>query len=160
MKKVIMLIIVIAALAIPAMAGDNGQGRTKAGALFGYPTGVAATIGFPIGSSTEVNGIVGFGWNFNYLAAGANFLWTLWEPVIEGETFPLSLGPEAIVFVPLNNHSILGLGIYANLRWEYTFDFPLNLFVEAGLGADIFFWDSGTVAGFDAKGGVGARYVF
>ena len=118
MKKVMMLILVIAALAIPAMAADNGQGKMKAGGLFGYPSGVAATIGVPIGNTTELNGIVGFGWNFNYLAAGANFLWTLWEPEIEGETFPLSLGPEAIVFVPLNNAEILGLGVYADLRWE------------------------------------------
>ena len=90
---------------------------------------------------------------------GANLLFKLVDVNIEGETLPLSIGPQADVRIPLNNFSNLGMGILADLRWEYTFNFPLNLFIEIGLGLDLDFGNNVNL-GFGWQGGLGVRYVF
>ena len=156
MKKLIVLILLITALAVaPVLAADNGAGRIKAGTILGR--GLFATAGFPMGKTTELNAYVGAGWNFNNVTIGANFLFTLVDINIEGETFPLSLGPQ--VDLSFGSSGGVGIGIFADLRWEYTFTFPLNLFIEIGPGVDMWMYN-GTTARFGWRGGLGVRYVF
>ena len=157
MKKLIVLVLLIAALAVaPVLAADNGAGRTKAGTILGR--GFFATAGFPMGKTTELNVYAGTGWNFNEVTLGANYLFRLVDIDIEGETFPLSLGPQADISFGYYNGVVLG--VFADLRWEYTFDFPLNLFIEIGPGIDIAMYNGGTTMDFGWRGGLGARYVF
>ncbi len=157
MKKTIILVLLVLALAIvPAMADDHGAGHSKIGTILGR--GIFVTYGFPGGGSNEVNVFVGSDWNFNYLSLGANYLFRMVDIDIEGETFPLSLGPQADVRIPLNGGD-LSMGILADLRWEYTFKFPLNLFIELGLGVDLNFGNNVSL-GFGWVAGLGVRYVF
>ncbi len=157
MKKLIILVLLVAALAAaPVMAADNGAGKTKVGTILGR--GFFATAGFPMGKTTELNVYAGTGWNFDVVTLGANFLFTLVDIDIEGETFPLSLGPQADI--SFGYYSGVVLGVFADLRWEYTFDFPLNLFIEVGPGIDIHMFDGGASMRFGWRGGLGVRYVF
>jgi hypothetical protein len=156
-KKTIILVLLVLSLAIvPAMAEENGAGHSKIGTILGR--GLFVTYGFPGGGSNEINVFVGSDWNFNYLSLGANYLFRMVDIDIEGETFPLSLGPQADIRIPLNGSS-LKLGILADLRWEYTFKFPLNLFIEVGLGLDLDFGNNVNL-GFGWDAGIGIRYVF
>ena len=156
MKKLIVLVLLITALAVsPVLAADHGAGRTKVGVVLGR--GLFATAGFPMGKTTELNVYAGAGWNFKTVTLGANFLFTLVDINIEGETFPLSLGPQ--VDISFGSASGVGLGIFADLRWEYTFNFPLNLFIEFGPGVDMWLSNDSTVR-FGWRGGLGVRYVF
>ena len=158
MKKSIVLLLLIVALAVvPVMAEDHGAGRSKLGTILGK--GVFVTYGIPTGEATELNMFVGTDWSINYIDLGANLLFKLVDVNIEGETFPLSLGPQADVRIPFNNSSNIGLGILADLRWEYTFNFPLNLFIEIGLGIDMDFGNTVNMD-FGWDGGLGVRYVF
>jgi len=157
MKKLIILVVLFAALAVaPVLAADNGAGRTKAGTILGR--GFFATAGFPMGGKNELNVYAGAGWNFNAVTLGVNYLFRLVDIDIEGETFPLSLGPQ--VDISFGNYSGVVLGILADLRWEYTFNFPLNLFIEFGPGIDMHMYSSGTFVDFGWRGGLGVRYVF
>ncbi len=158
MKKSIILLLLIVVLAVvPAMAVDNGAGRSKLGTILGK--GVFVTYGIPMGEATELNVFAGTDWNINYIDVGANLLFKLVDVDIEGETFPLSLGPQANVRIPFNDNKNFGMGILADLRWEYTFSFPLNLFIEIGLGLDLDFGNTVDL-GFGWEGGLGVRYVF
>ena len=155
MKRLIVLVLLIAALAVaPVLAADNGAGRTKAGTILGR--GFFATAGFPMGKKTELNVYAGTGWNFNEVTLGVNYLFRLVDINIEGEIFPLSLGPQADV--SFGNGGV-DLGIFADLRWEYTFNFPLNLFIEIGPGINIRM-DNDASMRFGWRGGLGVRYVF
>jgi len=157
MKKLIILVALIAALAVaPVLAADNGAGRTKVGTILGR--GLFATAGFPMGQKNELNVYAGTGWNFYGVTLGANYLFRLVDIDIEGETFPLSLGPQ--VDLTFGSFGGVVLGIFADLRWEYTFDFPLNLFLEFGPGIDMYMYNGGTFMEFGWRGGLGARYVF
>jgi hypothetical protein len=156
-KKSIILVLLVLALAIvPAMAEENGAGHSKLGTILGK--GIFVTYGFPGGGSNEINVFAGTDWGINYLSVGGNYLFRMVDIDIEGEIFPLSLGPQADVRIPLGGSS-LGMSILADLRWEYTFKFPLNLFIEVGLGLDLDFGGNTNLSfGWDA--GLGVRYVF
>ena len=158
MKKWIILVLLAAALAVaPVMAADNGAGKTKVGTILGR--GLFVTAGFPMGKTTELNVYVGTSWNFYSVTVGANFLFKLVDINIEGETFPLSLGPQVDVSFGYYGGGVV-LGVFADLRWEYTFNFPLNLFIEIGPGIDIAMYNGGSAMGFGWRGGLGVRYVF
>ena len=158
MKKLVILVLIIAAFVVaPVMAEDHGAGRSKLGTILGR--GVFVTYGFPGGGKNEINVFAGTDWGINYLSLGANYLFRMADINIEGEIFPLSLGPQADIRIPFNNSNNLKLGLLADLRWEYTFNFPLNLFIELGLGVDLDFGNSVNLDfGWDA--GLGVRYVF
>lgn len=158
MKKTVILVLLVFALAIvPAMAGDNGAGHSKLGTILGQ--GVFVTYGFPGGGKNEVNVFAGTDWGINYLSAGANYLFHMVDINIEGETFPLTFGPQADIRIPFNSSKDFKLGILADLRWEYTFKFPLNLFIELGLGIDLNLGNKVNLD-FGWQAGLGVRYVF
>jgi hypothetical protein len=155
-KSIILVLLVLALGIVPAMAEENGAGHSKLGTILGK--GIFVTYGFPGGGSNEINIFAGTNWSIDYLSAGANYLFRIVDIDIEGETFPLSLGPQADIKIPFNGGD-LSLGILADLRWEYTFKFPLNLFIEVGLGVDLNFGNNVNLDfGWDA--GLGVRYVF
>ena len=124
------------------------EGRAKLGITLGYPMGVV--FGYDFAESTEVNALVGT--RFNDLILGLNMLFTLVDIKIDGESFPLSLGPA--VYLELS--TTFDMAVLAILRWEYTFkNIPLNLYVEGGPGLAFiqdmqFRWTSA----------VAVRYVF
>ena len=157
MRKTIALVLMITIIAIiPVMAGDHGAGRSKLGTILGR--GVFVTYGIPTGEVAELNIFAGTDWYITYIDVGANYLFRLVDVNIQGEIFPLSLGPQADVAI--NFDDSIDLGILADLRWEYTFKFPLNLFIELGLGINMGFYDDGVSLNFGWQGGLGIRYVF
>lgn len=159
-KRILILTIILLVVSLPLMAEDFGQGRdmgaghTKVGTILGR--GFFGTVGFDSGGATEINVHAGTGWNFNYINIGANILFTMVDINIEGQIFPLSIGPQVDVTFGGGGFD---LAILAMVRWEYTFWFPLNLFIEVGPGVGLNF-NNGVGAYFDWRGGVGVRYVF
>ena len=158
-KRIIILLLIALVIALPAMADgkgagqDMGAGKSKLGTIIGR--GLFVTYGFDVGKATEINIHGGVGWNFYSFTVGANMLFTLVDINIEDQIFPLSLGPQ--VDLTFGN-GYINMGVFAVLRWEYTFWFPLNLFVEVGPGINFNF--NGFNPSFDWRGGVGVRYVF
>ena len=113
--------------------------------------------GFPPSFSTrevtvEVEDVTGA------LYLGANLLFNLVDIGIEGESFPLSLGPH--VGVSINFEGNVRIDALANLRWEYTFNIPLNLFVDVGLGMGINTNNKNRTVQFSGLFLTGIRYVF
>lgn len=161
-KRIIILALIVLAVAMPAMATDYGSGKTKAGVILG--NSFNATIGFDTGGVTEWNIIAGSNYNFSYFWVGANVLFTLADINIEGETFPLSFGPQASVgWWGAYGYGGMYVDVLAMLRWEYTFNFPLNLFIEFGAGLGMNFGDYYTnnlYLDFAYRAGLGVRYVF
>lgn len=103
-------------------------------------------------STVEVEDVTGA------LYLGANLLFNLVDIGIEGESFPLSLGPH--VGVSINFEGNVRIDALANLRWEYTFNIPLNLFVDVGLGMGINTKNKNRTVQFSGLFLTGIRYVF
>ncbi len=173
MKKGFLVLVLIVLTVMPLIAGE---GNVKAGAVFGSPT--ALTAGFRLSDLMEVNALLGIGWGSGgsyYGGAGflvgANLLFTVVHIDINGQDFPLSLGPQVHF-----NIGTYGMGIDAlfDVRWEYTFEnIPLNLFVEVGGGINWFTYTGDykflndapynstyNAVNFKFLGTVGVRYVF
>jgi hypothetical protein len=165
MKKIILLIIAVAVMAMPLAAQSVSKdkdiktlqappdGRAKIGLLLGMPSGV--TFGYRFSNWFELNLTAGYNFLFTSSALiSTNALFTLVNiPVGDGQVMPLSLGPQ-VNFI-LGNEFFLET--VADLRLEYTFpDIPLNLFGEFGFG--VRFFDSNKWIAWN--GGVGVRYVF
>ena len=179
MKKMLILAAVLLAVALPAMAEDFGRGRdmgsgkTKVGGIVG--DGLTATIGFDNGKSGEFNIFAGYDYGysgFNMVQGGVNYLFTLANIDFGGQIFPLSLGPQVSIGYWWDPFNYFGLsdfnGLYtealAMLRWEYTFWFPMNVFVEFGAGLGIQFGETYSSSetmhlGFAYSAGIGVRYV-
>ena len=169
MKRALLFSVMILVLALPAMAGE---GDLKVGVVAGQPTG--ATIGYHFSDMIELNGIVGFGFGYYSslaFSAGANLLFTVYTFDIGGLEFPLSVGPQVMVNLGLNPLvDLFGVDGVVDIRFEHTFeDFPLNLFVELGLGVQYYNYEWEGYSGqiytddyfnFLFSGAVGARYVF
>jgi hypothetical protein len=168
MKKIVFLLIFVGMMSMPVFADE---GSLKAGAMAGDPS--ALTLGYRFSDTFEVNGLLGIGFGYYSYAAviiGANALFTVYTIDIEGQQFPLSIGPQVITAFGLDDYyDVFGFEGLLNVRLEYTFDeMPLNLFVEAGLGLGYTSWTwtffssdySGSEFGLAWSGSIGARYVF
>ncbi|MCG8454024.1 MAG: hypothetical protein MI717_12680 [Spirochaetales bacterium] len=161
MKKVFMATILLLCFSLPFAfadgheSGDSGEGRIKVGVLLGQAP--LLTAGFPITKNIELNATFGTDWSFNSVRFGANALFGVLDTKISGETLPLSVGPQ------IDLHFIRGgiflFDVLGVVRWEYTFDFPLNLFTEAGLGVAFFGFQGVTLVNFAWTAGIGVRYV-
>ena len=186
MKKSLLSVLLVIILASPLTAVDYGEGRMKLGVVVGYPV-LAAAFGYPVTDNMEFNAFFGFDYRNFYtkkvttrvpglipgildsftvegedvtgaLYLGANLLFNLVDIGIEGESFPLSLGPH--VGVSINFEGNVRIDALANLRWEYTFNIPLNLFVDVGLGMGINTNNKNRTVQFSGLFLTGIRYVF
>jgi hypothetical protein len=166
MKKIILLIIAVAVMAMPLAAQSVSSdkdiktlqappdGRAKIGLLMGLPSGV--TFGYRLSNWFELNLTAGYNFLFEQSAViSTNALFTLVNiPVGENQMMPLSLGPQVNFFLG----SDFVMETVADLRLEYTFpNIPLNLFGEFGFGVRFFDDNNDWIAW---NGGVGVRYVF
>jgi hypothetical protein len=172
MKKIVaILIVVLLALPVVAFADELGdelellkkdkeaktvkvgtkwlENRAKLGLAIGKPWGI--TFGYHFSKSFEGNLLVGSDFNMDGVVVGGSGLFTLVNFDISDQIFPFSIGPAAHLNF-FNTFTIDALGV---ARIEYTFDIPLNLYIEGGLGINIlddieFAWTAA----------VAARYVF
>jgi hypothetical protein len=125
------------------------ENRAKLGLAIGKPWGL--TFGYRFMKSFEGNLLVGSNFNMDGVIVGGSGLFTLVNFDIAGEIFPFSVGPAAH-FNFFDPFTIDALGV---ARLEYTFDIPLNLYLEGGAGISMlddieFAWTAA----------VAARYVF
>ena len=125
------------------------ENRAKLGLAIGKPWGL--TFGYRFMKSFEGNLLVGSNFNIDGVTVGGSGLFTLVNFDISGQIFPFSVGPAAYFnFFDPFTVDVLGVA-----RIEYTFDIPLNLYLEGGAGINIpedieFAWTAA----------VGVRYVF
>ncbi len=172
-KRLIIFVLVAIAIAFPAMANpyatgvDNGADLMKFGAYVGSP--LLATAGFEFNDGgMEINvhagysygyygGYYGYYGYYGGFIVGANALFTIAEINFGGGIFPMAIGPQ--VDLRIGYGGSLGLDVLAVWRWEYTFWFPLNVYIQFGGGLGVDFGSSKPF-GFAWTSGVGARYVF
>ncbi len=167
MKKILIIIAALFALTDLYAADDDVKtidldttrlkNKVKAGVSLGYPTGL--TAGYRFSDLFELNGTLGT--DYDSFVFGANGLFTIAKLKIEGELFPLSIGPGFNFDVDDKDHdkdddTQVHLDILCVLRFEYDFkDIPLNLFIEGGSGLRT--WEH---YGFAGSFAIGARYIF
>ncbi|MBN2658102.1 MAG: hypothetical protein JXR86_13665 [Spirochaetales bacterium] len=153
-----------------SLSGQPAVGKLKMGVVVG--TDNAYTLGIRTSDSFEINGVLGYGLNSRAAGflVGANALFTIADININGQIFPLSVGPAVnaifgVGYNPTNIYtytslnSLFGVDIeaLALVRWEYSFQqIPINLFVEAGAGLS--FGSFGFGFGFQSN--FGARWIF
>jgi hypothetical protein len=125
------------------------ENRAKLGLALGTPWG--ATFGYHFSEKFEGNFLIGSTFKVDGVTLGGSGLFTLVNLDISGEIFPLSAGPAAYVHFA----DPLGVDLLGVVRLEYTFDIPLNLYLEGGGGVEIL-----DEVGFAYTIAVAARYVF
>lgn len=144
------------------LAGRKHDGKIKAGVSLGYPIGL--TAGYRFTDLFELNGTLG--WDYDSAMLGVNGLFTVAKLKVEGELFPLSVGPGLYWDVDDHSHNDRDdkwhdhdhshLDLLCILRFEYDFEeIPLNLFVEGGAGVSVYehFGPAGSFA-------IGVRFIF
>lgn len=144
------------------LTGRKQDGRVKAGISLGYPTGL--TAGYRFTDVFEFNGTLGT--DYDSFVFGINGLFTIAKLKVEGEMFPISIGPGMNFDVEDHSHHDASdkwhdhdhshLDLLCILRFEYDFEeIPLNLFVEGGAGISVYehFGPAGSFA-------IGARFIF
>ena len=125
------------------------ENRAKLGLAIGKPWGIV--FGYHFSKSFEANLLIGSNFNIDGLTVGGNGLFTLVNLAIGNEVFPFSVGPAAYLnFFDTFNMDALGVA-----RLEYTFDEPVNLYLEGGIGINMF-----EDISFAWTAAAGVRYVF
>jgi len=129
--------------------GRRLENRAKLGLAIGRPWGLV--FGYHFTKTFEGNLLFGSNLNMDGLTVGGSGLFTLVNLKIGKEIFPLSAGP-AVYLNFSNPFTMDALGV---ARLEYTFDVPINLYLEGGVGINLlddlqFAWTAA----------VGVRYVF
>lgn len=138
------------------------KNKVKAGVSLGYPTGL--TAGYRFTDLFELNAILGT--DYDSFVGGMNGLFTVARLKVEGELFPVSIGPAVLYDVHDHSHDDSSdkwhdkdhghLDLLCVIRFEYDFeDIPLNLFVEGGAGIRVL--EHVDPAGSFA---IGVRYIF
>jgi hypothetical protein len=125
------------------------ENRAKLGLAIGKPWGL--TFGYHFSNSFEGNLLLGSNFNIDGVTVGGSGLFTLVNLDIADQIFPLSAGP-AVYLNFFDPFTIDALGV---ARLEYTFNIPLNLYIEGGIGINIL-----DDLEFGWTAAVGARYVF
>ena len=125
------------------------ENRAKLGLAIGKPWGV--TFGYHFSKSFEGNLLVGSDFNIDGVVLGGSGLFTLVNFDIADQIFPFSVGPAGY----FNFFDPLTIDVLGVARLEYTFNIPLNLYIEGGAGINIL---EGVEFAWTAA--VGARYVF
>ncbi len=138
------------------------DGKVKAGVSLGYPIGL--TAGYRFTDLFELNGTIGT--DYDSAILGLNGLFTVARLKVEGELFPVSIGPGLCWDVHDGSHNDphdkyyhddhSHLDLLCILRFEYDFDeIPLNLFIEGGAGIRLL-EDIGPAGSF----AIGVRFIF
>lgn len=157
-----MTVFAVMLLAFSLSAEGNGNGgKSKVGGYIGWPNGFNFSHEFT--DLVELDMLVGwngygFGWGGLTLQFAA--LFTVYEPTIDTQICPLSIGPALGLTGDFVFSNSLSLDIFVPLRWEVNFkDLPdFNLFIEYGPGVSFYLSGGPTVATFNSRGGLGLRY--
>jgi hypothetical protein len=171
MMRRVLLLVIVALIAVPVMALAEEAGtqlelmkkepktvkieggwlddRAKLGLALGEPWGVV--FGYHFTKTFEANILLGSRFKFDTFTIGGSGLFTLINFQIGKQIFPFSVGPAAY-FDFGDGMSMDALGV---VRIEHSFDIPLNLYLEGGVGYTLF-----NRTGFAWTTAVGARYVF
>ncbi len=166
MKKKLLLLLIILLCATTAFA----KGRHKIGGTIGYNIGFS--YGYEFTEFVELDLMLGVNPNGLYFAAAP--LFTVYDPIVDGQHCPLSIGPAIGYGLHFNSgynyswDSTVGhyFEIAAPLRWEVFFkDAPkFNFFMEFGPGLAIDFHGTGKLTTtahikFAPRGGIGLRAI-
>jgi hypothetical protein len=125
------------------------ENRAKLGLAIGKPWGLV--FGYHFTKTFEGNFLVGSDFDIDGVTVGGSGLFTLVNLNIGKEIFPFSVGPA--VYKKFQNHfnkDALGVA-----RIEYTIKAPINLYLEGGVGINMF-----NDIEFAWTAAVGVRYVF
>lgn len=125
------------------------ENRAKLGIAIGKPWGLV--FGYHFTETFEGNLLVGSNFNIDGLTVGGNGLFTLVNFEVGTTVMPFSVGP-AVYLNFFDNFNMDALGV---ARLEYTFNAPVNIYLEGGLGINMF---EDVAFAWTAAGGV--RYVF
>jgi hypothetical protein len=125
------------------------ENRAKLGLAIGRPWGLV--FGYHFTKTFEGNFLLGSNFNIDGVTVGGSGLFTLVNLKIGKEIFPFSVGPA----VYLNFHNDFNMDALGVARLEYTFDAPINLYLEGGAGINVF-----NDVEFAWTAAVGVRYVF
>ena len=166
MKKIILALFFIISVTT-LFAGKNGNGgKDKIGGYIGWPTGL--TYSHEFNNLVELDLLVGWNGFGNFGAFGSGgliiqlgALFTVFEPVIDTQICPLSIGPVIGTTTDfIWNINRTSVDILVPLRWEVNLkDIPaFNLFIEYGPGIGFYVNDSSSILRFTSRGGLGLRY--
>jgi hypothetical protein len=125
------------------------ENRAKVGIAIGKPWGLV--FGYHFTETFEGNILVGSNLNIDGLTVGGNGLFTLVNFKVGDTIMPFSVGPA----VYLNFFDNLNMDALGVARLEYTFDAPVNIYLEGGVGINIL---QDVELAWTAA--VGVRYVF
>jgi hypothetical protein len=136
--------------------GEAGKDKLKLGLSLGYPLS-GITAGWQLGKSLELDGVVGSGWNYNYIGLGLSTMFSLVDLKISEEIFPITIGPFGYAGV---GTEFLGFSAGAMVRFEYTFDFRLNLYLESGFSVNFMDMAENQDIPIGFPTSLGIRYIF
>lgn len=147
------------------LSGNGNDGKDKLGAWGGIPF-IGLSYSHEFNDLMELDLLVGvFGLPLlnRQINIRTGLLFTIWEPVINGQKCPLTIGPAVdinswvLFFKPIS----IGVKVLCPIRWEVNFQSApsFNLFVEAApaIGFDKF-KDSGILLNWMPHAGLGLRY--
>ncbi|UTY25735.1 hypothetical protein [Treponema denticola] len=151
------------------LQGNGNGGKDKLGAWVGFPF-IGLSYSHEFNDLMELDllaGLTGVPFIVRNLNIRTGLLFTVWEPVINGQKCPITIGsavdinigliakptaPEFTLYKPTN----IGVKILCPIRWEVNFQSApsFNLFIEAApaIGFSYYFSDmSGTTNGLLQK---------
>ncbi|WP_253684762.1 hypothetical protein [Treponema sp. OMZ 792] len=117
--------------------GNGNGGKNKIGAWLGFPF-IGLSYSHEFNDLIELDVLVGIT-GLPFISRQINFrtglLFTVWEPVINVEKCPLTIGPAIDInsFMLLILPASLGVTLLSPIRWEVNFRSApsFNLFIEA-----------------------------
>lgn len=154
-------------------AGNGNGGKNKIGSWLGLPfTGVSYSHEFnDLMEFDLLVGVSGVPFIARQLNIRAGLLFTVWEPIINGQKCPLTVGPALDInsfrafLVPVNAPAYtlvnFGIKVLCPVRWEVNFEKApaLNLFIEAAPAiGGLFYLAAPAVMDFIPHIGLGLRY--
>lgn len=160
-----------------ALVAQNRGGLNKIGGYIGWPIGLSYSHNFTKVDQIDLvaSFIIPYTHSFGF-RADVGYLRSVFEPVVGGVECPLEVG-GGVGIIPIWYHNpyvgpsgnvvyktafVLGMNIFADLRWEVFFaNVPnFNLFLDFAPGVGLSFYDGRTDAYFSYRAGVGLRYAF
>lgn len=162
-KRNVFLLTLVFCTALSAHAAYGNGGKNKVGAYVGWPTGFSYSHEF---NKVELDLMVA--WNgyatYKHGIGGLNIhlgaLFTVYNPVLDGQNCPLKIGPVAGFSGDFIWGKTGALTLFAPLRWDVNFkkapDF--NLFLDLGPGVGFYLYNGPGIAYFTGRAGVGLRY--
>ncbi|MEL3909056.1 MAG: hypothetical protein P1P64_08650 [Treponemataceae bacterium] len=159
------------------LVAQNRDGLNKIGGYVGWPIGLSYSHNFT--KVDQIDLVASFAIPYTHsfgFRADVGYLRSVFEPVVGGVECPLEVG-GGVGIIPIWYNTryvdsygnviskpafVLGMNIFADLRWEVFFsNVPnFNLFLDFAPGVGLSFHKHATIADFSYRAGVGLRYAF